>query len=349
MQKKDGKYIYGIIESKQKENFGAIGIGGRGDEVTTIHFKDIAAMVSSHPIVEFDRFEENRLKKFMAAHQLVIETVMTSHTIVPMKFGIIAESDEEVKKVLERAYIQFKSVLNRVKGKVELVVQAFADKQNWIQEIASIDEEIIKLKNSIGSGSKGDNLLARIKVGKAIHEAISSKEKIYCDDILSTLRNGSHNFAPGKLLGEEIFFNGSFLVNKKTESEFDQKVDQLANKYEGELAFKYIGPLPPYSFVNLKIGLTDFELIDEARKILGLTCNATMTEIKSAYRILAAQYHPDKNHNNGEVEEKFKVAAEAYQILETFCQNYRFSFSEEVVRDTVLIHDELGIKMIKEI
>jgi len=341
LQKKDGKYIYGIIETKQNEKFGAMGVGSRGDEVTTIHFKDIAAVVSSHPIAEFDRFEEKQLKELMAVHQFVNETVMKSYTLVPMKFGNIAESDEQVKKILERAYLQFKTVLNRVQGKVELVVQAFANKQNWIQEIANTDKEIIKMKNSISADSEGVNQLDKIKIGKAIHEAIFSKEKKYGNDILNTLRNGSHNFASGKLLGEEMIFNGSFLVDKKTESEFDQRVNELSSKHEGELNFKYIGPLPPYSFVNLKLGLTDFELIDEARKILGLPCDATMSEIKSAYRILANQYHPDKNHDNTDVEEKFKAVADAYQILETFCQNYRFSFNEQVVSDTVLIHEEI--------
>lgn len=50
-------------------------------------------------------------------------------------------------------------------------------------------------------------------------------------------------------------------------------------------------------------------------EILGVSKNATQEEIKSAYRKLALKYHPDRNPDNKEAEEKFKVAAEAYQIL----------------------------------
>lgn len=50
-------------------------------------------------------------------------------------------------------------------------------------------------------------------------------------------------------------------------------------------------------------------------EILGVGRNATEQEIKSAYRKLAVQYHPDKNPGNAEAEEKFKEAAEAYSIL----------------------------------
>ncbi len=344
MKEKQGKYIYGVIGASQKKNFGAIGIGGSGNEVTTLHFNDIAAVVSNHPVVEFDRLEENHLRELIVAHQRVNETVMKNFTVAPMKFGNIAESDEDVKMILERAYIQFKSVLNRVKGKVELVVQAVGNKQNWIQEIAGTDKKVVELKNALSSGSEGDNLLARIEMGKVIHEAVSSKEKIYNADILYTLRNGNYNFSHGKLLGEDMIFNGSFLVSKKGEPDFDKKVNKLAGKYEGQLNFKYVGPLPPYSFVNLKLTLTDFELIEEARKTLGLPCKATMTEIKSAYRTLVVKYHPDKISENPEAEEQFKIIAKAYHVLETFCQNYRFSFSEQVIRDTVLVNDESNNK-----
>ena len=50
-------------------------------------------------------------------------------------------------------------------------------------------------------------------------------------------------------------------------------------------------------------------------EILGLTKGATPEEIKKAYRKVAIQFHPDKNQGNKEAEEKFKEAAEAYEVL----------------------------------
>lgn len=50
-------------------------------------------------------------------------------------------------------------------------------------------------------------------------------------------------------------------------------------------------------------------------EVLGVGRSATKDEIKKAYRKLAMQYHPDKNPDNSEAEEKFKEANEAYEVL----------------------------------
>lgn len=50
-------------------------------------------------------------------------------------------------------------------------------------------------------------------------------------------------------------------------------------------------------------------------EILVVTKSASQDEIKKAYRKVAMQFHPDRNPNNKEAEDKFKEAAEAYEVL----------------------------------
>ncbi len=59
-------------------------------------------------------------------------------------------------------------------------------------------------------------------------------------------------------------------------------------------------------------------------EILGVTRNAGPDEIKKAYRKLAIQHHPDKNPGNKAAEEKFKEAAEAYEVLSNAEKKQRY-------------------------
>ena len=58
--------------------------------------------------------------------------------------------------------------------------------------------------------------------------------------------------------------------------------------------------------------------------VLGVSRNATDKEIKQAYRKLAIKYHPDRNPGNNEAENKFKEAAEAYEVLSNSDKKSRY-------------------------
>jgi hypothetical protein len=54
-----------------------------------------------------------------------------------------------------------------------------------------------------------------------------------------------------------VYLNESFpsYFERDREAEFDQKVKEIASKYEGKLSFKYTGPWPPYNFVHIRLKL----------------------------------------------------------------------------------------------
>jgi molecular chaperone DnaJ len=70
-------------------------------------------------------------------------------------------------------------------------------------------------------------------------------------------------------------------------------------------------------------------------QVLGVERTASPEEIKKAYRKLALQHHPDRNPGNAQAEEKFKEAAEAYEVLGDADKRRRYDqFGHEGMRGT---------------
>ncbi len=70
-------------------------------------------------------------------------------------------------------------------------------------------------------------------------------------------------------------------------------------------------------------------------EVLGVSRDASQDEIKKAYRQMALKYHPDRNPGNKEAEEKFKEAAEAYEVLGDPEKRQRYNqFGHEGLRGT---------------
>ncbi|MDP2968104.1 MAG: GvpL/GvpF family gas vesicle protein, partial [Deltaproteobacteria bacterium] len=143
---KEGKYIYCIVGTSQERNFGPIGIGGKGDEVLTVGYKDLSMVVSNHPMSKFVVNREN-----MLGHEKVIEEVMKEfNSVLPVRFGTVASGADEIRNLLDRRYREFKDLLRDMDHKIELGVKGIWKNMNLIfKEIAEENKEIKRLKEKI--------------------------------------------------------------------------------------------------------------------------------------------------------------------------------------------------------
>ena len=87
--------------------------------------------------------------------------------------------------------------------------------------------------------------------------------------------------------------------------------------------------------------MANFEQIDEARRLLGLSQTASIKQVKQAYKRIANRYHPDrcKDADKANCDEMMKKVNEAYELIMKYCSQYSYPFSEEDVRRTYP-HDE---------
>ena len=83
-------------------------------------------------------------------------------------------------------------------------------------------------------------------------------------EVYSLLRDTAVASRANKPIGDRMIMNAAFLIERDRENEFDQKVKEIASKYEGKLSFKYTGPWPPYNFVHIRLKLERGEGTSEA-------------------------------------------------------------------------------------
>lgn len=321
-------YIYGIIEEKGNKSLEQIGIDK--SSVYTIPFQDIAAVVSNAPSQICQLTLENA-----KTHENVIRKVMEERAIIPMSFGMVATNGSYVEKILSIGYEVFKAVLDKIKNKVQIDVRVLWDKNKIYLDILNEDENIRELARKVDKSEED-----KIELGKLVNQALDRKREFYISELKNILADFSEPPKENKLTDERMIMNLSCLVDRVKEQEFYDRINEKERSYEGKLQVIAVGPLPPYNFTKLELKKLDFNLIDSARKILGLNEEITLEELEESHRSLAYRHHPDHNPNDAFAEQQFKKVQRAYALLANYCKNYtnkKISFRKEAVDKTILI------------
>ncbi len=246
----EGKYVYCIIRTADDKDFGPIGIGEGGNHVYTVNHEHLAAVVSDTPIRIYDPTRENVL-----AHELVNETVMREHTVIPMSFGTIFRTEDDIVELLRSTYRAFDDVLEKMRDKIEFGLKVLWDRERVIAHLEEDDEEIGRLKEEITHNAQGSTYFARMQLGRLVESALETAANDYVMDIHESLKPVAVASRSNKPIGDRMIMNAAYLVDRDREPDFDQAVKALSRKYEDVLSFKYTGPWPPYNFVNIRLRL----------------------------------------------------------------------------------------------
>src|SRR5437588_1510963 len=246
----DGRYVYGVIEGKEPAGFGKTGIGASGESVYTVHHGDIAAVVSKTSVFIFDPTRENAL-----AHEHVIENVMKTHTIIPMSFGTVFRTDDDIREVLKSIYPSLKDVLKQMSGKLEFGLKVTCDKDRVTDEIKRDDEEIHRFHQELTKKHLQSTYFARMQLGRMIDKAMVERSAEFVREIYDGLRSVCVASRDNKPIGDRMIMNAAFLIQRERETDFDAAVNKIAKKFGDRLNFKYTGPWPPYNFVNIRLKL----------------------------------------------------------------------------------------------
>jgi hypothetical protein len=237
-------YVYGIVEPTAK----APRIKGiRGARVELLAGEEVAALVSD--VGE----QEVRLgREEVLVHSRVLERAFARGTVLPMRFGIVMSGPEEIRsRLLDDHAGELRDQLTELEGKVEVRIRASYDESTLLREVVREDPEIAALRAQMRGRSDDATYYERIRLGELVAAAVERRRERDAQTIVDALGAVALAVEPGRIEHERVAVQASFLVERSRLAEFDEVVEEVAAGFAGRLRFKYTGPLPAHSFVEL--------------------------------------------------------------------------------------------------
>jgi hypothetical protein len=231
-------YLYGISPSSTSDWHRDVK-GVAGALVDLYPDEGIAAIVSELPDVEY-----RAKRRDLMAHSDVLQAAIADGDVLPMRFGTTFEDDSELRRgFLEPNRETLDSMLSRLAGKVEVQVKATYVEAAVARAIADSDRIIKRLRPR-------KDLKSQVELGKRFADVLDIKRYADAGAIVKRLSAVSPEYELGDPMGDYGVVNVSFLIDRDKIERFDEVVDRLRSDVSEVMTIRYLGPLPPYSFVD---------------------------------------------------------------------------------------------------
>lgn len=238
------QYVYGIVEATATKPRGR---GIDGAPLRLIAGEDAAALVSE---LASSRLRLGREEVLL--HAEVLDRALARGPVLPMRFGVVMDDEDDVRgRLLDEHGPDLKAQLTEMQGKVEIRIRATYDEQALYRDVVREHPQIASLRNAVAGQPEDAGYYDRIRLGELVAAAVERRRELDAHTIIDALREHAQAVETGEVSHERVVAQASFLVERSRLTEFNASVDQVAEGYGGKIRFKYTGPLPPHSFVEL--------------------------------------------------------------------------------------------------
>ncbi len=248
-----GRYLYGLIRTKEDVDYGAIGLehdGSRG-RVHTVLVDSVGAVVSDFS----PRERLLPLRKNLEPHNQVLKEVMRSVTVIPMTFGHVARNDEEIRKTLRRHSAAISAQLDRVDGAVEMGLKVKWDVDSIYDYIVGVDRELAAMRDQIFGRSSAPSANEKMELGKLFEDRLNREREAQAERVVEMFKDGVRETKVNVPKGEKMVMDLAFLVERGAQKAFEERIYQVAGAFPSEYVFDYSGPWAPFHFVDLDLGM----------------------------------------------------------------------------------------------
>jgi hypothetical protein len=241
-----GKYVYCVTRLDGPRDFGEIG-GAR--RVYTVHHRDLAAVVSDAPAAREASRERRR------EHELVNEIVTREYPAVPLAFGTVCRTEEDVAELLRSTYEPLADVLERVRDKMEFELKVLWDRERVAERVEREDPEICRLLDDIDRHSDTSTYYSRQELDRLVRAAVEAAGNRYAAELLEWFKPAVAACRSDQTSGDRVLLSVAFLVDRDGERAFDERVRGAARRYADVLTLRCTGPRPPHTFASVRLTL----------------------------------------------------------------------------------------------
>jgi hypothetical protein len=246
-----GKYLYGFTDGGFKLAGELQGLASA--PVHAIRFKDIAAIVSDHPVEKLSLLRRN-----LEPHHRVVREISNQTTFIPATFGHISDTAEQIQEVLRDNHAGIREELERLAGKAEMGVKLLWDVDNIFDFFVSFDRELRNRRDRV-FGKSRPSLEEKIELGAFFDKRLKQERDRLSNQIVTALSPVTCEFRVNPPAEEKMVLNAAFLIERAREKEFEEALYRAAGLFDSNFALDYSGPWPPYSFIRLTLKLETVE------------------------------------------------------------------------------------------
>ena len=243
-----GRYIYAIVPDQGTLQLGPIGL--EGGEVYTLGDGKVAAVVSD---LGGGRIRPQR--RNMAAHQEVLKQLLRDTTLLPAAFGLVADDEVAIARILKDNRSGFLDQLARVANRVEMGLRMTWDVPNIFEYFIGVYPELQELRDDYFRDGANLTQEQMITLGRSFEQLLEQDREDYTDQVEAVMRSCCSEIKRNKVRGEKEIMNLACLVERGNIAAFEHAVLEAARPYDNNFAFDFNGPWAPHNFVELDIRL----------------------------------------------------------------------------------------------
>jgi Gas vesicle synthesis protein GvpL/GvpF len=238
------KLIYAIMHAKKESvyrlmNFD-IGIQGiNGKDLSAVSINDVWAVVSDTESLKPEMNNENALE-----FASVTEKLFQLFTLLPMRYGSILKSNDEILNVLEKNYDDIRNNLLKVEGKSEYGLKVFRNTDDIIHKP-------VTMKHTEGNSVYKDYILNKFNEYRSDESLLQYSEKLKAE-IAEHISGLNADIKCNKITGGNNVYNAVLLLGKDMTDKLTQTVIALQSAHK-ELKMILTGPWAPYNFVDITL------------------------------------------------------------------------------------------------